>query len=100
MLLPRAQHEFFLDINEGERHEAQSAQDMASWGWTFSADLMYEDALGRGYRLVSEVGWADIVDHLFPAGARLQPDLPTDALRELTKLREAVEKIVRSLERR
>lgn len=66
MLLPKAQHEFFLDIDEGERHAAQSAQDMAARGRTFSADLMYEDAVGRGYRLVSEVGWGDIVEHLFP----------------------------------
>jgi hypothetical protein len=96
MLLPTAQREFFLDINEEERHAAQTAQDMAARGRTFSVDLIYEDPLGRGYRLISEVGWSDIVEHLFPVDARLPQDLPSDALGELTKLREAVERIAKT----
>lgn len=100
MLLPKAHHEFFLDINEDERHEAQSAQDMAARGRTFSVDLTYEDPLGQSYSLVADVGWRDIVEHLFPVGIRKQPDLLADALAELKRLREAVEKIERLLDRK
>ncbi len=99
MLLPKAQREFHLDIDEGERHEAQSAQDMAAKERTFSVDLTYEDPLGRSYRLVADVGWRDMVEHLFPVGVLMQPDLLAEALGELKKLREAVEKIRKILER-
>lgn len=93
MMLPKAQHEIFVDINEDEQHVTQSAQEMATKGRAVSVDLTYEDPVGRSYRLIADVGWSDIVDHLFPVGVRRQPDLLADAVGELKEIRGAIEKI-------
>jgi hypothetical protein len=98
LLLSGAHHEFFLDLNEAEGNVSQTPRDVAARGRIVSVDLTYEDALGRSYKLVDEVGWADMVERLFPVGLRLQPDIAADTLRELTKLREAVERLSRLVE--
>lgn len=92
MMLPKAQHEFFVDIDKEEQHHAQTVQEMAARDRKVSVDLRYEDPVGRAYSLAAEVGWRDTVERFWPVGIRRQPDLLADAVDELKKLREAVEK--------